>query len=143
MGFDESEVRRRNKRIIYVSISGFGDKGPYAHKRVYDPVIQALSGLADVQMEHYVSGIQPRRGAAVGTHAGLRLGHPDRDRGHGTDPVCGVGQHHQNVRERGQPNCGVLQRQVHERHVASFSRLLGARQRVGERFQRVHPARRA
>ena len=31
---------------------GFGEKGPYAHKRVYDPVIQALSGLADVQMEH-------------------------------------------------------------------------------------------
>ena len=51
MGFDESEVRRRNKRIIYVSISGFGDKGPYAHKRVYDPIIQGLSGATDIQAD--------------------------------------------------------------------------------------------
>ena len=51
MGFDESEVRRRNKKIIYVSISGFGDKGPYAHKRVYDPIIQGLSGATDIQAD--------------------------------------------------------------------------------------------
>ena len=30
--------------IIYVSISGFGDTGPLAHKRVYDNVVQAQSG---------------------------------------------------------------------------------------------------
>ena len=51
MGFGESEVRRRNKKIIYVSISGFGDKGPYAHKRVYDPIIQGLSGATDIQAD--------------------------------------------------------------------------------------------
>ena len=37
--------------IVYVSISGFGETGPYAHKRVYDPVIQALSGLAAIQAD--------------------------------------------------------------------------------------------
>ncbi len=37
--------------LIYVSISGFGEKGPYVHKRVYDPVIQALSGLTDIQAD--------------------------------------------------------------------------------------------
>lgn len=49
MGFSESAVRELNNRIIYVSISGFGEQGPYAHKRVYDPVIQALSGATDIQ----------------------------------------------------------------------------------------------
>ncbi len=49
MGFGEPEARALNERLIYVSISGFGEHGPYAHKRVYDPVIQALSGATDIQ----------------------------------------------------------------------------------------------
>ena len=49
MGLGEPVIRKINPRIIYVSMSGFGENGPYAHKRVYDPVIQALSGLADLQ----------------------------------------------------------------------------------------------
>lgn len=49
MGLGEPVIREINPSIIYVSMSGFGEKGPYAHKRVYDPVIQALSGLADLQ----------------------------------------------------------------------------------------------
>ena len=49
MGFGEPAVRALNEKIIYVSISGFGENGPFAHKRVYDPVIQALSGATDIQ----------------------------------------------------------------------------------------------
>ena len=49
MGFGEDVVRSRNNDIIYVSISGFGETGPYADQRVYDPVIQALSGATDIQ----------------------------------------------------------------------------------------------
>ena len=49
MGFGEGAVRELNERIVFVSISGFGEHGPYAHKRVYDPVIQALSGATDIQ----------------------------------------------------------------------------------------------
>ena len=49
MGFGEPAVRALNEKIIYVSISGFGEHGPFAHKRVYDPVIQALSGATDIQ----------------------------------------------------------------------------------------------
>ncbi|MCZ6618917.1 MAG: CoA transferase [Gammaproteobacteria bacterium] len=52
MGLGADVIRDINPRIIFVSISGFGEKGPYAHKRVYDPVIQALSGLADIQAEN-------------------------------------------------------------------------------------------
>src|SRR5262249_27807369 len=36
-------------KIVYVSISGFGEKGPYATKPAYDPVIQGFTGLATVQ----------------------------------------------------------------------------------------------
>ena len=49
MGIGEESIRALVPNIIYVSISGFGDSGPYAHKPVYDPLIQALSGLASVQ----------------------------------------------------------------------------------------------
>jgi crotonobetainyl-CoA:carnitine CoA-transferase CaiB-like acyl-CoA transferase len=49
MGFGEPVLREINPRLIYVSISGFGEEGPYAHKRVYDPVIQALSCATDIQ----------------------------------------------------------------------------------------------
>jgi len=51
IGLGEKELRKINNSIIYVSISGFGEKGPYSNQRVYDPVIQALSGLADIQKD--------------------------------------------------------------------------------------------
>ena len=49
LGVGESAIREVAPNIIYVSISGFGEQGPFAHKPVYDPIIQALSGLASVQ----------------------------------------------------------------------------------------------
>lgn len=49
MGIDEEALRRLKPNLIYVSISGFGETGPYSGKRVYDPIIQALSGLATIQ----------------------------------------------------------------------------------------------
>ena len=51
MGFGEDVIRKLNEKIIYVSISGFGNRGPYANSRVYDPVIQALSGATDIQAD--------------------------------------------------------------------------------------------
>jgi crotonobetainyl-CoA:carnitine CoA-transferase CaiB-like acyl-CoA transferase len=51
MGIGEAALRRIKPDLIYVSISGFGERGPYAQKRVYDPVIQALSGLAAIQAD--------------------------------------------------------------------------------------------
>ena len=51
LGLGEATLRERAPELVYVSISGFGETGPYAGKRVYDPVVQALSGLADIQAD--------------------------------------------------------------------------------------------
>jgi crotonobetainyl-CoA:carnitine CoA-transferase CaiB-like acyl-CoA transferase len=51
MGFAEEVVRKIKSDIIFVSISGFGEKGPYTRQRVYDPIIQAVCGLADIQTD--------------------------------------------------------------------------------------------
>lgn len=51
MGVGEAAMRAVKPDLVYVSISGFGERGPYSGRRVYDPVIQALSGLADIQAD--------------------------------------------------------------------------------------------
>src|SRR3954451_6935152 len=49
LGVGEDAVRAVSPKIVYISISGFGEKGPYATKPAYDPVIQGFTGLATVQ----------------------------------------------------------------------------------------------
>ena len=51
LGLGAEELRKKHPRLIYVSISGVGDSGPYVKKRVYDPIIQGLSGFADIQSQ--------------------------------------------------------------------------------------------
>jgi crotonobetainyl-CoA:carnitine CoA-transferase CaiB-like acyl-CoA transferase len=51
IGLGEDAVRAISPNVIYVSISGFGESGPYSNQRAYDPVIQALSGLAEIQRD--------------------------------------------------------------------------------------------
>jgi crotonobetainyl-CoA:carnitine CoA-transferase CaiB-like acyl-CoA transferase len=51
MGVGYDALRAIRPELIYVSISGFGEHGPYVHKRTYDPVIQAISGLASIQAD--------------------------------------------------------------------------------------------
>lgn len=49
IGIGEQALRGVNKELITVSISGFGHQGAYAQKPVFDPLIQAVSGLTTVQ----------------------------------------------------------------------------------------------
>jgi crotonobetainyl-CoA:carnitine CoA-transferase CaiB-like acyl-CoA transferase len=49
LGVGEAAIRAVAPSIVYVSICGFGETGPYAKKPVYDPLIQAVSGLATIQ----------------------------------------------------------------------------------------------
>lgn len=49
LGLDEAAIRAVRPDIVYASIAGFGFDGPLARRPVYDPLIQAMSGLASVQ----------------------------------------------------------------------------------------------
>ncbi len=60
IGYDDARAIRPG--IIYASITGFGESGPYAGKPVFDPLIQSLSGLTTVQ-----AGSDQRRPALVRT----------------------------------------------------------------------------
>jgi crotonobetainyl-CoA:carnitine CoA-transferase CaiB-like acyl-CoA transferase len=51
VGLGENTLHEIRPDLVYVSISGFGESGPYANQRAYDPVIQALSGLAEIQRD--------------------------------------------------------------------------------------------
>ncbi len=50
LGLGYDDVSAVNPDIIYVSISGFGPDGPYSQRRVYDPIIQGLTGHVAVQV---------------------------------------------------------------------------------------------
>ena len=49
LGIGEPNIRKVSPKVIYMSMSGWGEHGPLAQKPVYDPVIQALSGLTTIQ----------------------------------------------------------------------------------------------
>ncbi|MCB2110524.1 MAG: CoA transferase [Defluviimonas sp.] len=50
-GLDYAALRAVNPRLIYCSITGFGQDGPYAHRAGYDYIIQGMSGLMSVTGE--------------------------------------------------------------------------------------------
>ena len=93
MGLGEEVVRGIREDIVYVSISGFGETGPYAHKRVYDPVIQALSGLADIQKDgesgrpRMIRTIIPDKTTAVTAAQAITAALFARERGRGGQHV--------------------------------------------------------
>ena len=51
LGFPREELERLNPRLVYLSITGFGQDGPYTEARVYDAVIQAVSGISASHLE--------------------------------------------------------------------------------------------
>jgi formyl-CoA transferase len=48
LGFSLARLRKDYPKLICCTISGYGDDGPYAHRKAYDLLIQAESGLASV-----------------------------------------------------------------------------------------------
>jgi len=49
LGLGYDEFKSAQPKLVYVSISGVGPVGPYAKRRVYDAVIQAISGFASLK----------------------------------------------------------------------------------------------
>lgn len=93
MGLGYDVLQALNPKLLFVSVSGFGANGPYAHKRVYDPVIQALTGLPDTQADSaqarpkMVRTIIPDKVSALTTAQAITAGLLARERGDG------LGQH--------------------------------------------------
>src|SRR5699024_6134420 len=50
-GLDFETLKKRNSKLIYCSISGYGQKGPYASRGAFDVTIQAVSGIMSVTGE--------------------------------------------------------------------------------------------
>ena len=50
-GLDYESLRKVNPRLIYCSVTGFGQDGPYAHRAGYDYIVQGMSGIMDLTGE--------------------------------------------------------------------------------------------
>ena len=49
LGIDYETLAKINPDLIYCSISGYGQSGPYKEKKVYDPLIQGTVGIPNAQ----------------------------------------------------------------------------------------------
>jgi crotonobetainyl-CoA:carnitine CoA-transferase CaiB-like acyl-CoA transferase len=73
LGVDYPAIRAINPRIIYASISGFGQDGPYGDRAGVDQIVQGMSGLMSITGEP--GGPPMRAGVAISdTSAGMFLG---------------------------------------------------------------------
>ena len=62
-GLDYENLAKVNPKLIYCSITGFGQTGPYAHRAGYDYIIQGMSGFMSVTGEP--DGAPQRAGVAI------------------------------------------------------------------------------
>ncbi len=58
-GLDFSMLSTLNPKLVYVSCTGFGQSGPYAHKKGYDTVFQAMGGLMSLTGEKGGGPVKP------------------------------------------------------------------------------------
>jgi crotonobetainyl-CoA:carnitine CoA-transferase CaiB-like acyl-CoA transferase len=84
LGLGYDELSARNPRLIYASISGFGQTGPYASEPGYDAIAQALGGLmsvtgeadgAPVRVGNSAADLGASMWAAIGILAALHARH--------------------------------------------------------------------
>ncbi len=62
-GLDYASLSELNPRLIYCSVTGFGQTGPYAHRAGYDFLMQGMSGLMSITGE--ADGAPQKHGVAI------------------------------------------------------------------------------
>jgi crotonobetainyl-CoA:carnitine CoA-transferase CaiB-like acyl-CoA transferase len=134
-GLDYAALRTVNPRLVYCSITGFGQSGPYSELPGYDPIFQAMSGLMSITgvpdgqpgagpnlVGYSVSDITAGYYATIAILAALN--HRDR--------VSGQGQH---------IDLALLDAQVHAGSHVAMNYLLSGRMPVAPARPRRSPAR--
>ncbi len=87
LGIGYAAMSEINPKLVYVSVSGFGQTGPMAHRPAYDIIVQAMSGIMEVTgqadgpptmvgeaMSDVVSGLFASWGLMVALHQAARTG---------------------------------------------------------------------
>ena len=72
LGLDYPAVSKVNPRIVYASVSGFGQTGPYSQRPAFDAVVQAMSGMMSITGDD--GGPPVRVGASIGDMGGSLFG---------------------------------------------------------------------
>jgi CoA:oxalate CoA-transferase len=72
-GLGYEQVRAFNPRAIYVSMSGYGQTGPWRNRPAFAPTVQAETGLTDILQKHYGDSMTELRNDAC-SHADVYTG---------------------------------------------------------------------
>lgn len=72
-GFDYDSLKVRNPRLIYVSISGYGQGGPWRGRMAYAPTVQAEAGFTHHLLRHYGDNLKAPQTDAL-SHADVYAG---------------------------------------------------------------------
>jgi formyl-CoA transferase len=90
LGLGYEDVRQANRKVIYCSITGFGERGPYAGRPGYDTVGQAMGGLLGlltdmndprpmgVSISDHLAGMVACNGILAALHAREKTGQGQR-----------------------------------------------------------------
>jgi crotonobetainyl-CoA:carnitine CoA-transferase CaiB-like acyl-CoA transferase len=72
-GLDYDTIAARNPRVIYVSITGYGQGGPWRGRMAYAPTVQAESGFTTNSLRHYGEDLRTQRTDSL-SHADVYTG---------------------------------------------------------------------
>lgn len=72
-GLGYEQVSEFNPRVIYVSMSGYGQTGPWRNRPAFAPTVQAETGLTDILEKHYGDALSELRNDAC-SHADIYTG---------------------------------------------------------------------
>ncbi|WP_227246900.1 CaiB/BaiF CoA transferase family protein [Paraburkholderia caribensis] len=73
-GLDYDTLSRRNPTLVYVSITGYGQRGPWASRMAYAPTVQAETGFTHNTLRHFDSASEGRRWTDPLSHADVYAG---------------------------------------------------------------------